>query len=249
MVYVFDIDGTICTNDGGYETSQPIPERIEKINTTGRPGQYEDEVENMSQIDFEKWKEDKDLYEANREQNGFDKKTSDTFATNLLKADLGFDISPLGKGLVPGTQTEIRDFISARRDEIYATVYNNPEQDRNTIGKTTDALLKDELTQMGFYASNDREDADYGILTSDGQGGFPGWEAQQQSKIEQSKGTNPTRTVRNVLNEFQEYGTRANLLKNGTCKNRFSCWLPSLPDYIFDHKYVYSEIGYNLKPI
>ena len=32
MTYVFDIDGTICTNEGDYETSQPIPERIEKIN-------------------------------------------------------------------------------------------------------------------------------------------------------------------------------------------------------------------------
>ncbi len=190
-------------------------ERIEKINTTGRPGQYEDEVENMSQIDFEKWKEDKDLYEANREQNGFDKKTSDTFATNLLKADLGFDISPLGKGLVPGTQTEIRDFISARRDEIYATVYNDPEQDRKTIGKTTDALLKDELTQMGLFASNDREDADYGILTSDGQGGFPGWEAMQQSKIERTKGTNPQRTVRNLINEFTEYKNLNGVLENG----------------------------------
>tara|TARA_R100001082_G_scaffold91515_1_gene58139 strand:- start:354 stop:2621 length:2268 start_codon:yes stop_codon:yes gene_type:complete len=190
-------------------------ERIEEINTTGRPGQYEDEVENMSQIDFEKWKKDKELYEANREQNGFDKKTSDTFATNLLKADLGFDISPLGKGLVPGTQTEIRDFISARRDEIYATVYNDPEQDRKTIGKTTDAILKDELTQMGLFASNDREDADYGILTSDGQGGFPGWEAMQQSKIERTKGTNPQRTVRNLINEFTEYKNLNGVLENG----------------------------------
>jgi CDP-6-deoxy-D-xylo-4-hexulose-3-dehydrase len=37
-------------------------------------------------------------------------------------------------------------------------------------------------------------------------------------------------------------------LKNGTCKNRFSNWLPALPNEIFDHKYVYDEIGYNLKP-
>ena len=87
---------------------------------------------------------------------------------------------------------------------------------------------------MGFYASNDREDADYGILTSDGQGGFPGWEAQQQSKIEQSKGTNPTRTVRNVLNEFQEYGTRANLLKNG--KGITNAELKAVVDNIKDDK-------------
>ncbi len=44
-------------------------------------------------------------------------------------------------------------------------------------------------------------------------------------------------------------GEKANLLKNGTCKCRFNQWLPSLPEQIFDHKYVYEEIGFNLKPI
>ena len=38
-------------------------------------------------------------------------------------------------------------------------------------------------------------------------------------------------------------------LKNGMCKKRFSDWLPSFPGEIFDHKYVYEEIGYNLKPL
>lgn len=59
-----------------------------------------------------------------------------------------------------------------------------------------------------------------------------------------------------VARSFREWGRgcycvglKANLLQNGTCKNRFSNWLPSLPDEIFDHKYVYDEIGYNLKPI
>lgn len=41
----------------------------------------------------------------------------------------------------------------------------------------------------------------------------------------------------------------ANLLENGTCKKRFNNWLPVLPDLVVDHKYVYSEIGYNLKPL
>ena len=214
------------TSDDGYkelenakrydaDIAQIETERVGEIQLTGRPGQYTDEVKAMSQVDFDTWEDGKNLYEANREQNGVDKKTSDTFATNLMKADLGLDVSPLGKGLIPGTQTEIRDWISARRDQIYATVYNDPKQDRKTIRKTTDALLKDELTQMGFYAPNDREHPDYGILTSDGQGGYPGWEAQQQSKIEQSKGSNPQRTVRNVLNEFKEHKTLTNLLNNG----------------------------------
>jgi len=44
-------------------------------------------------------------------------------------------------------------------------------------------------------------------------------------------------------------GKKAGLLKNGSCGTRFSNWLPELPDEVFDHKYVYDEIGYNLKPI
>tara|TARA_R100000655_G_scaffold1289_2_gene4980 strand:+ start:5446 stop:7716 length:2271 start_codon:yes stop_codon:yes gene_type:complete len=214
------------TSDDGYkelenakkydaDIAQIETERVGEIQLTGRPGQYTDEVKAMSQVEFDTWEDGKNLYEANREQNGVDKKTSDTFATNLMKADLGLDVSPLGKGLIPGTQTEIRDWISARRDQIYATVYNDPKQDRKTIRKTTDALLKDELTQMGFYAPNDREHSDYGILTSDGQGGYPGWEAKEQSKIERTKGTNPQRTVRNLINELKEHKTIANLLKNG----------------------------------
>jgi CDP-6-deoxy-D-xylo-4-hexulose-3-dehydrase len=58
-----------------------------------------------------------------------------------------------------------------------------------------------------------------------------------------------------VVRSFREWGRgcycvgqKAGLLKNGSCKTRFSNWLPALPDEIFDHKYVYDEIGYNLKP-
>jgi len=59
-----------------------------------------------------------------------------------------------------------------------------------------------------------------------------------------------------VLRSFREWGRgcycvgpEANKLKCGTCGKRFSQWVPCLEDEIFDHKYVYDEIGYNLKPI
>lgn len=59
-----------------------------------------------------------------------------------------------------------------------------------------------------------------------------------------------------ILRSFREWGRGcycvgpdANRLKNGTCKQRFSEWIPAMPGEIFDHKYVYDEIGYNLKPI
>jgi len=59
-----------------------------------------------------------------------------------------------------------------------------------------------------------------------------------------------------ILRSFREWGRgcycvgpEANKLKCGTCGKRFNNWIPSLPNEIFDHKYVYDEIGYNLKPI
>ena len=58
-----------------------------------------------------------------------------------------------------------------------------------------------------------------------------------------------------IVRSFREWGRgcycvgKANLLENGTCGCRFNNWLPSLPNDVFDHKYVYEEIGYNLKPI
>ena len=39
-----------------------------------------------------------------------------------------------------------------------------------------------------------------------------------------------------------------NLLPNGTCGNRFDNWLPSYQGVI-DHKYIFTNLGYNLKPL
>lgn len=39
----------------------------------------------------------------------------------------------------------------------------------------------------------------------------------------------------------------ANLLKNGSCKKRFSKWCEDLG--VIDHKYFFTNIGYNLKPL
>jgi CDP-6-deoxy-D-xylo-4-hexulose-3-dehydrase len=59
-----------------------------------------------------------------------------------------------------------------------------------------------------------------------------------------------------ILRSFREWGRgcycvgpEANKLKCGTCGKRFQEWIPEMPGEIFDHKYVYDEIGFNLKPI
>ena len=40
----------------------------------------------------------------------------------------------------------------------------------------------------------------------------------------------------------------ANLLPGGTCKHRFDKWIPE-HDGILDHKYIFTNVGYNLKPL
>jgi CDP-6-deoxy-D-xylo-4-hexulose-3-dehydrase len=59
-----------------------------------------------------------------------------------------------------------------------------------------------------------------------------------------------------ILRSFREWGRgcycvgpEANKLKCGSCGKRFQEWIPEMPGVIFDHKYVYDEIGFNLKPI
>ena len=74
-----------------------------------------------------------------------------------------------------------------------------------------------------------------------GEGGFVACNTQLQEVV--------TRSFREWGRGCYCVGKKANLLKNGSCGKRFSNWLPELPDEIFDHKYVYDEVGYNLKPI
>jgi len=58
----------------------------------------------------------------------------------------------------------------------------------------------------------------------------------------------------NVARSFAWWGRdcyctgKANLLSNGTCKKRFSCWIESV-DAQMDHKYLFSNMGYNFKPL
>jgi len=39
------------------------------------------------------------------------------------------------------------------------------------------------------------------------------------------------------------------VLQSTACGNRFGNWLPGMPDTIYDHRYVFDEVGYNLKPL
>jgi CDP-6-deoxy-D-xylo-4-hexulose-3-dehydrase len=106
----------------------------------------------------------------------------------------------------------------------------------DALGSTYDGKY---LGSFGEMASCSMYPAHH--LTTLGEGGFV---------------STKTKELEMVVRSFREWGRscycvgpKANTLKCGTCKNRFSNWIPSFPDEIFDHKYVYSEIGYNMKPI
>ncbi len=74
-----------------------------------------------------------------------------------------------------------------------------------------------------------------------GEGGFIAVKDKLQEKV--------VRSFRDWGRGCYCVGEKASISKCGACGKRFSCWLKSLPTKVFDHKYVYEEIGYNLKPI
>ena len=74
-----------------------------------------------------------------------------------------------------------------------------------------------------------------------GEGGFVACNNEQQETV--------IKSLREWGRGCYCSGKGSSCLRNGMCKKRFSDWLPSFPGVIFDHKYVYEEIGYNLKPL
>jgi CDP-4-dehydro-6-deoxyglucose reductase, E1 len=129
---------------------------------------------------------------------------------------------------------------------------NPPNMDRlmDLVAKHNLILLEDCCDALGSTYKG-RPLGSYGIMASCsfypahhmtmGEGGYVACNTYEQEVI---------------LRSFREWGRgcycvgpEANKLKCGTCGQRFSEWVPCMKGEIFDHKYVYDEIGYNLKPI
>ncbi len=135
----------------------------------------------------------------------------------------------------------------------FAHVLGNPpnmDQVMYLVDKYNLVLLEDCCDALGS-TYDDRRLGSFGIMASCsfypahhitmGEGGFVA--------------TNST-DIQTILKSLRDWGrgcycqgSAANNLACGTCGKRFSEWLPEFPGEIFDHKYVYEEIGYNLKPI
>lgn len=105
----------------------------------------------------------------------------------------------------------------------------------DALGSTYDGKL---LGSFGDFATCSFYPAHH---MSMGEGGFVACKTKQHETV--------VKSLREWGRGCYCSGKKACLLQNGTCGKRFDNWLPSLPDEIFDHKYIYEEIGYNIKPL
>jgi len=105
----------------------------------------------------------------------------------------------------------------------------------DALGSSFDGKL---LGSFGQFASCSFYPAHHITM---GEGGFVGCRTEEQETV--------IRSIRDWGRGCYCSGKGSACLKNGMCKKRFSNWLPDMPDVIFDHKYIYDEIGYNLKPL
>lgn len=63
--------------------------------------------------------------------------------------------------------------------------------------------------------------------------------------------------IRKVLSSLRDWGRACycntlkpgNVMEGTACGDRFRNWLPGLPEVPYDHRYVFDEIGYNVKPL
>jgi CDP-6-deoxy-D-xylo-4-hexulose-3-dehydrase len=151
--------------------------------------------------------------------------------------------------------TTVEDLIKKHDIKIitFAHVLGNPpnmDQVMDLVNKYNLVLLEDCCDALGT-TYNGKPLGSFGEMSSCsfypahhmtmGEGGFVACKTKEQEVI--------VRSFREWGRGCYCVGPEANKLKCGTCGNRFSEWIPEMPGEIFDHKYVYDEIGFNLKPI
>lgn len=105
----------------------------------------------------------------------------------------------------------------------------------DALGSTYDGKL---LGSFGNFASCSFYPAHHITM---GEGGFVACSTKEEETV--------IKSLREWGRGCYCSGEASSCLKNGMCKKRFSPWIESMPDVTFDHKYLYEEIGYNLKPM
>ena len=161
--------------------------------------------------------------------------------------DLNLDLDEVEKLLEADTNKEIRAIM-------FAHVLGNPpdmERVMEIVEKYDLILLEDCCDALGSTYDGKKLGSFGHIATCSffpahhmtmGEGGFVAT-------------NNPA--ARKVIASLRDWGRACycNTAKPGdvtsgtACGNRFKNWLPGMPEAIYDHRYVFDEIGYNLKPL
>jgi CDP-6-deoxy-D-xylo-4-hexulose-3-dehydrase len=159
---------------------------------------------------------------------------------------LNIDLESTSKGLYLTKDDNIRGMMFAH------VLGNPPDMDRvMDLVKTYKLTLLEDCCDALGSVYDDKPLGSFGDMASCsfypahhitmGEGGFVSCKNEELEQI--------VRSFREWGRGCYCVGKKANLSKCGSCGKRFDNWLPSMPHAVFDHKYVYEEIGYNLKPI
>lgn len=137
---------------------------------------------------------------------------------------------------------------------IFAHVLGNPpDMDRvmALVQKYNLVFLEDACDALGSYYDNKRLGSFGHISTCSffpahhmtmGEGGFVATNSNQM-RIAIASLRDWGRAC------YCNYAKPGNVTSGTACGNRFKNWLPGMPEAIYDHRYVFDEIGFNLKPI
>lgn len=181
---------------------------------------------------------------------GFPTTLNPTLQVGFTPVFLDIELDTLNLDLTRAEELIVQHDI---RIITFAHVLGNPpnmDQLMELVKKYDLILLEDCCDALGS-TYDEKPLGSFGIMASCsfypahhitmGEGGFVACNTYEQEVI--------LRSLREWGRGCYCVGPEANKLKCGTCGKRFSEWIPAMEGEIFDHKYVYDEIGYNLKPI
>ena len=161
--------------------------------------------------------------------------------------DVNLNLDQVEELLKKDTKREIRGIVFAH------VLGNPPDMDRlmHLVDKYDLIFLEDTCDALGSTYDGKKLGSFGDISTCSF---FP---AHHMTMGEGGYVATDSNKLRQILASFRDWGRACycNSLKPGNvtsgtaCGNRFQKWLPGAPEAVYDHRYVFDEIGYNLKPL
>lgn len=161
--------------------------------------------------------------------------------------DANLDLDQVEELLKNDTEKEIRGIVFAH------VLGNPPDMDRlmHLVDKYNLIFLEDACDALGSTYDGKKLGSFGDISTCSF---FP---AHHMTMGEGGYVATDSNKLRQILASFRDWGRACycNSLKPGNvtagtaCGNRFQNWLPGAPETTYDHRYVFDEIGFNLKPL